>query len=105
MSVVIPDRCKPDCAKAYKQLRFRMTELFGGTTTYDAEGTWIDPGGKLVPDHVKVIEAAHSCMTPEQSAKFIRMVREAATEAKQEAMAIKAGQFIIVPTDVLGKVK
>jgi len=98
IQVVIPHTCKPDCAKAYRRLRREMTELFGGSTTYDAEGLWIDAKGVEIPDKVKVIESAHSCMTSETEKAFERAVYEAAAMAKQEAMAIKTGQYLIIST-------
>jgi len=98
VQVIIPHTCKPDCPEAYENLREDMTKLFGGTTVYTAEGFWIDPHGKLVPDKVKVIESAHSCMDEKQEKEFIRAVMRAADKARQEAISIKAGRFLIVPT-------
>lgn len=100
VQVVIPHTCKPHCAKAYQELRQEMTRLFGGSTTYSAEGAWMNPKGKLVPDRVKVIESAHSCMTPPEEREFEEMVYRAANIAKQEAIAVKTGQYLIMPTKV-----
>lgn len=98
VQVIIPHTCRPNCRKAYEELRLSMTRLFGGTTTFTAEGAWVDDKGKLVPDNVKVIESGHSCMTPSEEREFEQMVFRAARIARQDAMAVKTGQYIILPT-------
>ena len=97
LKVIIPDRCGPGCLAAYRDLRKGLTRMFGGATVYDAEGSWVDNKGKVVPDHVKVIESAHSCIDRDKERQLVKMVEDAAEEADQDAIAIKAGQFMIIP--------
>lgn len=97
VQVIIPHTCEPECPKAYEKLRKGMTKLFGGTTIYDATGYWIDDKGKEVPDDVKVVESAHSCMDDKQARRFRELVNSVAKMARQDAISVKTGQFMIIP--------
>lgn len=96
VQVAIPDKCS-GCAEAYKKLRLGMTGLFGGTTVYDADGFWLDDKGSEIRDHVKIVESAHSCMSPEQGKRFEALVGTVTRMANQQALFIRSGQAMIVP--------
>jgi hypothetical protein len=78
-----------------------VNELFGGSTIYDAEGTWVNPAGVVEREPVKVIEVAHHCTDPEMARRFAEAIAEYAEEAKQQAIAIHQNDFFIASTPEL----
>jgi hypothetical protein len=94
MKVYAPT-CHGRCLPAVEKLISRVNELFGGSTVYDAEGTWLSPEGRVVREPVKVIEAAHSCTAPETARRFAEAIVDYAREADQQAIAISQGSFFI----------
>jgi hypothetical protein len=100
MKVYAPT-CRGKCLPAVERLVKRLNELFGGSTVYDAEGTWTSPEGRVEREPVKVIEVAHHCTDPEAARRFAEALVDYAVEAKQEAMAVSQGSFYIAPTPEL----
>lgn len=92
LQVILPRKC-PRCKEANKMLIEGMTNLFGGTTIYEAVGTWVDRKGHVVEDDNIVVESAHSCMDDEMAAKFYSLVMQCATIADQSAVSLKQGKF------------
>ena len=98
--------CRGKCISEVGKLIEKVNMLTGGSTVYDAEGSWIDPEtGKVETEPVKVIEAAHHCLSREQAEKLVEALSEYAREAKQTAIAIYSGnQFYIAETPKLLKI-
>lgn len=97
LQVVLPELC-PGCDVATHKLVDGMTKMFGGTTKFKAEGTWVDDHGHVVPERVVVVESAHSCMDYETEAAFVDLVQDCARIANQDAVAVKQGRFLIIPS-------
>lgn len=95
--------CYGRCTDAVERLAKRVSEVIGGCTVYDAEGLWVSEGGRLEREPVKVIEAAHHCLSREEAERVVSAVAEYAREAKQEALAIYGANFYIAPTPELLK--
>lgn len=89
-----------------RRLADTMTELFGGSTTWDGVGTWCDrPSlkepcrGPIERERVKVIESYHRCTEADRLERFVRELKQAAEETDQVALAIGGtGFFVVVPT-------
>lgn len=93
IKVTMPYKCR-GCQEAYTTLKRGMTGIFGGVTVYTGEGLWYDKEkNEIVPDDVKVIESAHSCLTKQQEIELETLVGRAARTAHQKSVAIKAGQY------------
>lgn len=82
----------------FEQIRAVINTVFGGSTTYDAEGSWMDKQGELVTEPVKVIEVAHNCHSREEVEAVSTVVRDAALATAQEVMSIEANQFHLIPS-------
>jgi hypothetical protein len=93
--------CYGKCVDAVERLVKRVNEIFGGSTVYDAEGTWVAPDGRVEREPVKVIEVGHHCTTPKDAEKFAEAIAKYAEEANQQAIAISQGSFYIAPTPAL----
>lgn len=87
----------------FERLRGEMNDLFGGSTSFDAEGSWYDDkAGRTIIEPVRVIEAAHNCGARESVARLTAMVRDAARATRQSAISIESkNEFHIVPVDVM----
>lgn len=94
----VPPECGEKCLRAYEMLAGELSKMFGGTTVYDAYGRWYDDDGVLVAEPVKVVRASHSCMTEEEQFRFTRLVQDAGRMAEQDAVFLKQGKALIVPT-------
>jgi hypothetical protein len=92
--------CHDTCLPAVEKLIARLNALFGGTTVYDAEGTWVSDT-RLEREPVKVIEVGHRCTDPDSARRFAEAIAEYAQEAKQEAIAIHQTDFYIARTPEL----
>jgi hypothetical protein len=97
LQVVLPEKC-PDCDVAIRKLIDGMTRMFNGTTTFKAEGTWVDDKGHVIPEAVLVVESAHSCLDNRMENEFINLVQDCARLAHQDAIAVKQGRFLIIDT-------
>jgi hypothetical protein len=89
--------CHGQCLPAVEKLINRVNSLFGGSTVYDAEGTWVS-GDKVEREPIKVIEVGHHCTTPDVAKQFAEAITEYAKEAKQEAIAIHQTDFYLANT-------
>jgi hypothetical protein len=96
LEVILPKRC-PRCKEASEMLIDGMTHLFGGTTVYEAKGTWVDDDGRIVRDENVVVESAHSCMSDEMQQAFYNLVMKCAYLADQDSVSMKQGKFFIKP--------
>lgn len=96
MKVYAPT-CNNRCNDAVEELIVSMNKLFGGSTVYDAHGSWVDKG-LLVVDPVKVIEVGHSCVDKESAKKFAEAVSTYATRANQKAISVSQGNFYLADT-------
>lgn len=96
MKVYAPT-CNDRCMDAVEELIVGMNRLFGGSTVYDAHGSWMD-NGRLVAEPVKVVEVGHSCVDRESAKKFAEAVTRYAQRAKQKAIAISQGNFYLADT-------
>lgn len=86
-------RSKQNCEEAVEQLVVAINRLFGGSTVYDAKGSWLDEHGQLVIEPVRVIEAGHRCVAGDVAERFARAISEFADNSQQDAVAISQGNF------------
>jgi hypothetical protein len=87
----------------FEQLRDEMNDLFGGSTSFDAEGSWYDSDtGETIIEPVRVIEAAHNCGSRDSVARITAMIRDAAQATNQSAVSIESkNEFHIVPVKIM----
>ena len=96
MKVYAPT-CDGKCIDAVEKLISRINTIFGGSTVYDAEGTWVEDT-RVIREPVKVIEVGHRCTRPEEARAFAEAITEYAREANQSAIAIHQNDFYIAET-------
>ena len=89
--------CHDKCLPAVEKLIERINTIFGGSTVYDAEGTWVSDT-RVEREPVKVIEVGHRCAEPETARAFAEAIVEYAREANQNAIAIHQTDFYIAQT-------
>ncbi len=77
-----------------------ISSIFGGSTVYDAEGTWVEDT-RVIREPVKVIEVGHRCAEPETARAFAEAIAEYAEEARQNAIAIHQTDFYIAERPAL----
>lgn len=87
-----------NCEEAVEELVVGINRLFGGSTVYDAQGSWMDGKGMLVVEPVKVIEAGHRCVSGDVAEKFAEIISRFAKDSSQDAMAITQGNFYLADT-------
>jgi hypothetical protein len=93
-----------ECLPEVEKLIERVNKIFGGSTVYDAEGSWIDEEtGELVVEPVKVIEVGHECADLKDAQELADAIVEYATKAGQKSIAIHQGSFFIAETPKLQK--
>ncbi|MEM4976422.1 MAG: hypothetical protein QXT64_03750 [Desulfurococcaceae archaeon] len=94
--------CYGKCVDAVEKLISNINKVIGGSTVYDAEGSWISDG-RLYREPVKVIEAAHHCLSKDEAEAIAKAIVEYAKEARQEALAIYGSNFYIASVPELLK--
>lgn len=87
----------------FERLRDEMNSVFGGSTSFEAEGSWYDSkAGETVIEPVRVIEAAHNCASRESVARIAGMIKDAARATNQSAVSIESkNEFHIIPVRVM----
>jgi len=93
MKVYAPT-CNDKCLPAVEKLIDRINMIFGGSTVYDAVGTWVEDT-RVEREPVKVIEVGHRCAEPDTARAFAEAITEYAEEADQKAIAIHQTDFYI----------
>jgi len=96
MKVYAPT-CYGRCTDAVERLIEKINMLFGGSTVYDAEGTWIEDT-KVYREPVKVIEVGHRCTREDEARAFAEALVEYAKAADQHAIAVHQTDFYIAST-------
>lgn len=86
----------------YERIRDELNAAFGGSTSFKAEGSWLDEDtGRVVIEPVRVIEVAHNCHSRDQVARVARVVKDAAQATRQTALSIETNQFHIIPVNYM----
>jgi len=101
MKVYAPT-CYGKCEDVVEELIVSMNKIFGGSTIYEAKGSW-SSDSTLETEPIKVIEVGHNCTDPNKARQFARAVRAYAKKADQKAMAIHHGSFYIASSPELLK--
>ena len=91
-------RSGSDCEEAVEELIVGINRLFGGSTVYDAQGSWLDEHNQLIVEPVKVIEAGHRCVAGDVAEKFGKAISRFADDSNQDAIAISQGNFYLADT-------
>lgn len=101
-----PATC-PKCPAEAEKVIKTINSLFGGSTVYDAEGSWIsEKTGEVVKEKVKVVEAGHHCSKPPQREKFSEALMDFGVKTGQEMLFIGANnRFYLVKPGVVREVK
>lgn len=97
---------EPNAMHEFRKLRNVVNEIFGGSTVYDAEGSWCPskPCGShnVVTERVKVIEAWHGCTTAKDRDKLASALKAAAIRTKQSTVGVSGtNTFYIIPPGLL----
>ena len=96
MEVDFP-RGKPLEPGLVKDIRNAMTAAFGGVTTWDGTGCWMDDG-KRVCEPVTVLRSRHNCGDAKTVQKVFDVVGGAARAADQVAVGLAGStRFYIIP--------
>jgi len=94
--------CYGKCVDKVERLRDRVNQVAGGSTVYDAEGSWYNEDeGRVETEPVKVIEVAHNCFSEDEAEKIAGAIADYAREAGQSAMAVHGSSFYIAETPEL----
>ena len=94
--------CYGKCEDAVDELQTRINKIFGGSTSYSAEGCWFNPTkGEMECEPIKVIEVAHHCTDRKTAEELVKAIRDYTRKAKQEAISISQGSFYILPSKVI----
>lgn len=96
----------PNARHEFEKLRNVVNELFGGSTVYDAEGSWCRDtpcgGANVVTERVKVIEAWHGCTDGEGREKLASALKAAAIRTHQETVGVAGtNSFYIIPPELI----
>jgi len=96
MKVYAPT-CHGKCEPEVNTLVNKLTDLFGGSTTYEAcTGCWYDDDtSKVECEPARVVELAHSCSSKEDLRQMMEAIAEYAVSADQKALSIMNGHFYI----------
>ena len=96
MKVYAPT-CAGECEAEVNTLVRKLTDLFGGSTTYEVcTGCWYDEDtSKVECEPTRVIELAHSCSNREDLRQMMDAIAEYAVNADQKALSIMNGHFYI----------
>ena len=95
--------CYGKCEIAVKELIAEVTDIYKGSTVYDAEGAWTTPQGQVETEPIKVVEMAHDCTNFEEGERLARAVTAYATKAKQHSISVHQGSFYISETPEMMK--
>lgn len=101
MKVYAPT-CYGKCNDAVEELTLKINKIFGGSTIYEAQGSW-SSDSTLETEPVKVIEVGHNCTDRNKASQFARAIRAYAKKADQKAMAIHQGSFYLASSPELLK--
>jgi len=109
-TVCFPDKtriyaptCYGECIDEVNKLIEEVNKLFGGSTVYDAVGSWYnEEKGIIETEPVKVIESAHNCLTKEGAERLMKAITNYGRRANQTAISVENGnQFYIARTEDL----
>jgi hypothetical protein len=75
--------------KNYQRIVRIMSELFGGTSSYEVEGSYVMDSGELVFDRVKVIESFASRISNSDIELLESLAREMGAELNQESIGLE----------------
>lgn len=91
-----------DCKEAVQNIRDEMTKAFGGSTSWEGFGTWVEPSGKVDGEPVTIIEASHHCTDAKLATDVAKAVKKAGELTKQMSLSIKGtNRFLVIPTKKL----
>jgi len=94
--------CYGKCVPQVDKLISRVNRVTGGSTVYDAEGSWYnEEQGKVETEPVRVIEAGHRCFSEEEAGRLAEAVSDYARDAGQHSMAVYGSSFYIAETPEL----
>ena len=94
--------CHGKCVPQVDRLIGEVNRVTGGSTVYDAEGSWFNEElGKVETEPVRVIEAGHRCFSEEEAGKLAEAISDYAKDAKQYSIAIYGSNFYIAETPEL----
>lgn len=94
--------CYGKCEHAVEKLVGAVNQIYGGSTVYDAEGSWFNEKKKVVEtEPVKVIEVGHHCTDRKSALELARAITYYASEAKQKELGVFQGKFYLTKTPEL----
>lgn len=96
--------CHGKCLLEVDRLIDSVNRVTGGSTVYDAEGSWFNEElGKVETEPVRMIEAGHRCFSEEDAGKIAEAISEYTRDAKQHSMAVYGSNLYIAETPDLLK--
>jgi len=94
--------CDGRCLPEVEELRDRVNRVAGGSTVYDAEGSWFnEETGRVETEPVKVIEAGHRCFSEDEAREIAEAIASYARRAGQHSMAVYGSSLYIAETPEL----
>jgi predicted Zn-dependent protease len=90
--------CYDKCLPEVERLINRVNQIFGGSTVYDAQGSWVSDG-RVETEPVKVIEVGHRCASLKEARELAEAIVEYARDAKQNYISIHQGDFYIARSE------
>jgi len=97
--------CRGKCVDVVNELEKDINRIFGGSTSWEGRGCWYNPEIQDVEcEPVRVIEAAHNCITEKQARQLAQALMDYARDAQQYALAVSEnGAFYIAETKKMMK--
>lgn len=85
--IIIPDECDRDGKPSgWKRITDRIANMFGGCTTWRAQGAWAGASGQIDHEHVVVCECSISAWTPQVREWWCRLAASIAETWNQDSV-------------------
>lgn len=96
---IIAPTCYGACEDEVRGIQREITDIFGGATTFPAEGSWVNATGIAEVEPVRVIEVAYSRVCVEELQRVHSVITKYAKDRYQWGISFDVnGDFYIIPT-------
>lgn len=76
-------------AEYVKQIETELSNLFGGATSYDAIGSWVNNEGELIREHVTKVQSFTDSLGNVQIDKVIALGKQLRVDMSQYAISLE----------------
>ncbi|MFG3611434.1 hypothetical protein [Rummeliibacillus stabekisii] len=75
---------------------FLLSELFGGATVIDGQGSWISDSNELVIEKLNIVYSYTDTLEDDRLFKVIDFAKEIKQEMKQEAISVEINDSLYI---------